>query len=52
MKKPAKKKLALDRDTIRALDAELERVIGGLPPCTEYNTGCGGNPVHTFRYYC
>jgi hypothetical protein len=51
MKKPARKKLVLDRDTIRMLDAELGRVVGGRPPCTEHNTGCGGIPVYTF-FFC
>ena len=47
MKKPAKKKLVLDRDTIRMLDAELERVVGGFPPCSLESSCKCSIPVHT-----
>jgi hypothetical protein len=49
MKKPAKKKLVLDRDTVRTLDTELETVRGGGTPCTADSSCLCGLPVHTLR---
>jgi len=34
MKKPTRKKLALDRDVVRVLNAELADVVGGKPGCS------------------
>jgi hypothetical protein len=34
MKKPAKKKLVLDRDVIRVFDDKLDEVAGGKPGCS------------------
>ena len=49
MKKPVKKKLVLDRETIRALDTELTQVVGGKNGCTYEESTCRcGIPVMTF----
>jgi hypothetical protein len=44
MKKLARKKLVLDRDTIQILVRELTQVVGGRPPCTDKETGCLHEP--------
>lgn len=44
MKKLAKTRLVLDRDTIQILTRELARVAGGRPPCTGNETGCTHEP--------
>ncbi len=44
MKKLAKTRLVLDRDTIQILTRELARAAGGRPPCTGNETGCTHEP--------
>jgi hypothetical protein len=44
MKKLARNKLVLDRDTIQILTGELTQVVGGRPPCTEKVSGCTREP--------